>query len=113
MPGKEWLLSATSPSRQASAVSADNSSMADEPRWNPTTTLEAVQFDWEHEPTTGPVRFASLSPIHGEPARIGMPGAEVEGVIDELRSGVLPVRLPKLTMRKADARRRRSRKAAR
>jgi hypothetical protein len=34
-----------------------------------------------------------------------MGGAEVEGVIDALTSGVLHVRLPKLKMEKADTRR--------
>lgn len=33
-----------------------------------------------------------------------MGGAEVEGVIDDVRSKILYVRLPKLKMQKADAR---------
>lgn len=78
--------------------------MADEPRWNPTTTLHAVQFDWEDQSTTRPVRLTCPSPATGAPVRIGMSGAEVEGVIVELSSGVLHVRLPKLKMQKADAR---------
>ena len=99
--------------RQTGVVSADNLSMAGEPRWNATTTLQGVQFHWENEPTTRPVRFAGVSAIPGEPVQIGMSGAEVEVVIVELSSGVLYVRLPKLTMKKARRARRPSRKVGR
>ena len=67
--------------------------IAEGPRWNSWTTLQAVQFDWEHEPTPRPVRLTSPSPKEGEPVRIAMGGAEVEGVVVESAGGVLHVRV--------------------
>jgi len=75
-----------------------------EPRWNPTATIHAVQFEWEDEPTPRPVRLTTTAPIPGEPVRIELFGAEVEGVIVQLSSAVLHVRLPKLKMQSAAAR---------
>ena len=87
--------------------------MAGEPRWSPSATLQNVQFDWEDKPTPRPVRLTTPTPKPGEPVRTAMGGAEVEGVIDDLRSAVLHVRLPNLRMQKADTRRRVRRKLAR
>lgn len=72
--------------------------MAGEPRWNPSTTLQDVQFDWEDTQTPRPVRLTGPSPKSGEPVRVAMGGAEVEGVIADLKSAVLHVRLPELKM---------------
>ena len=87
--------------------------MSAAPRWNLSTTLIDVQFDWEDSPNPRPVRLTSTSPKGGDKVRVSMGGAEVEGVIDALTSGVLHVRLPKLKMQKADARPRVRGKAAR
>ena len=87
--------------------------MAEARRWNLTATLQDVQFDWEDKPTPRTVRLTSRSPTPGERARIAMGGAEVEGVVVELSSGVLHVRLPKTQMKKAAARPRSRRKLAR
>ena len=87
--------------------------MAEQPRWNPRATLQDVQFEWEDEPAARPVRLTTALPKEGEPVRIGMAGAEVQGVIVELVSAVLHVRLSKLKMQKADAPKRLRRKVAR
>jgi hypothetical protein len=78
--------------------------MSGEWRWNQKTILLAVQFDWEDEPTSRPVRLTGLSPIAGEPVRISMGGAEVEGMIVKSEVGVVHVRLAKPKMQKAEAR---------
>jgi hypothetical protein len=78
--------------------------MAEVQRWNANTTLVNVQFDWEHDPTQRPVRLTSPSPAEGDPVRISMGGAEVEGVIAGFKAGVLHVRLEKPKMQKAGAR---------
>lgn len=68
--------------------------MAKAPRWTAHTKLRSVQFEWEDEPTTRPVRLARPLPREGEPARIGMgEGVEVECVIVRVSAGVLYVQL--------------------
>jgi hypothetical protein len=89
-------------------IAADNSCMA--LRWNEQTTLIDVQFEWEDTPTPRPVRLTSASPKDGDPVRVSMGGAEVEGVIVRSAAGVLHVRLAKPKMQKADARTRARRK---
>jgi hypothetical protein len=75
--------------------------MAGAPHWNARTTLLAVQFDWEDKPTPRTVRLTRLSPREGDAVRIGIAGAEVEGVIAQLTPGVVHIRLPKLKMQKS------------
>jgi hypothetical protein len=82
-------------------------------RWNARPTLQAVQFDWEREPTARPVRLTGPSPAEAEPVRVSMGGAEVEGVITGFASAVLHVRLPKAKMQKATKRGRVRRKTRR
>lgn len=78
--------------------------MADAPRWNANATVRDVQFEWEKIPTPRSVRLAGDVPREGEPVRIGIGGAEVEGMIARFESAVLYVRLAKPAMRKATGR---------
>lgn len=83
----------------AGSTKSDNQSMT--LRWNEQTTLIEIQFDWEDKPAPTPVRLTSTSPKDGDPVRVSMGGAEVEGVIDRFAAGILHVRLPKAKMQKA------------
>jgi hypothetical protein len=78
--------------------------MSETPNWNQRTTLIDAQFEWEVAPTPRPVRLTSTSPTDGDPVRVSMGGAEVEGVIDRFTGGVLQVRIAKRKMKKAAGR---------
>jgi hypothetical protein len=78
--------------------------MAERLRWNSGTILHGVQFDWEDAPTPRSVRLTGPTPKDGEAVRIGVSGAEIEGVIVRAAVGVLHVRLAKPKMKRADAR---------
>jgi hypothetical protein len=68
--------------------------MAKAARWSANTKLRSVQFEWDDEPLTRPVRLTRPLPREGQPARISVGGGvEVECVIVRLAAGVLYVRL--------------------
>jgi hypothetical protein len=75
--------------------------MVERQRWNSRTLLQGVQFDWEDKPTPRSVRLTGSVAKEGEPVRVGVSGAEIEGVIIEVTVGVLHVRLAKAKMQKA------------
>lgn len=60
------------------------------------TKLRSVQFEWDDEPITRPVRLTRPLPREGQLARIGVDGGvEVECVIVRLAAGVLYVQMAK------------------
>ena len=72
------------------------------PRWNTWAGVQAVQFDWEKQPKDRQVRLAAPIARVGDPVRIRMSGAEIEGVITDASGPVLKVKV-KATQVKAKA----------
>jgi hypothetical protein len=68
-------------------------------RWNPTTLVRAVQFDYEKTPKQRPVRLAAPTAVAGDPVRIGVSGVEVEGRIVDASGPILRVKLKTTQLR--------------
>ena len=75
------------------------------PRWNTWAGVQPVQWDWEKQPKDRQVRLAAPTAHAGDPVRIRMAGAEVEGIIIDASTPVLRVKL-KSTPVKAQPKRR-------
>jgi hypothetical protein len=72
------------------------------PRWNTWATIHAVQWDWEKEPKERQVRLVAAVPQAGDPVRVRMSGAEIEGIITDASTPVLRVKV-KATVLKVNA----------
>jgi hypothetical protein len=62
-------------------------------RGNDRTRLHFVQFEWEQEPQTRPVRLVSASAQVGDPVCVTVAGTEVEGCIETIEASTVHVRI--------------------
>ena len=69
------------------------------------TVTQAVLLDFEKAPNLRPVRLAAPSARVGDPVRVGMSGAEIEGRISATSGFVLHVKV-KATQLRAERKRR-------
>ena len=64
--------------------------------WNRRTLLFRVQLDYESQPKEREVRLKfSAKPQIGDPVRVALGGAEIEGQIVEIAGSVLHVQITK------------------
>ena len=64
-----------------------------DPRFNDWTQVMSVQLETEGQPDYRPVRLSSPAARVGDPVRVTIAGAEVEGVIAAVLYSVLHVRI--------------------
>jgi hypothetical protein len=68
-------------------------------RFNASTLLRAVQFDYERAPRPRLVRLSAPTDVVGDPVRIRMAGVEVEARIVEATGPMLRVNLKATPLR--------------